>query len=93
MPSDGVINFGDLIGQLKLLRVECRKCDRLGIYSVRQLALEYGREAKIPDWIELVTRDCPRKQPGNISDRCAASCPDLVRIVQQGPRDGGNDGA
>jgi hypothetical protein len=90
MPCDGALTFGDLIGKLDHLEIACSKCDRLCRFSVRRLALQYGREAKIPDWIALMTRDCPRKQAGHFSDRCAASCPDLVRVVQQGPRGGGD---
>jgi hypothetical protein len=30
MPRDGAIIFGDLIGKLDVLRVECPKCGRWG---------------------------------------------------------------
>ncbi len=30
MPRDGAIIFGDLIGKLDTLRVECPKCGRAG---------------------------------------------------------------
>jgi hypothetical protein len=33
MPRDGAIIFGDLIGKLDLLRVECPKCGRTGRYQ------------------------------------------------------------
>jgi len=28
MPCDGAIMFGDLIGKLDMLRIECAKCER-----------------------------------------------------------------
>ena len=37
------------------------------------MALQYGREAKVSDWIDSMTSDCPRKQPSNISDKCTAT--------------------
>jgi hypothetical protein len=30
MPRDGAIIFGDLIGKLDVLRIECAKCGRSG---------------------------------------------------------------
>jgi hypothetical protein len=38
---DGALTFGDLIGQLDHLEIACPKCDRLGRYSVRRLALQW----------------------------------------------------
>jgi hypothetical protein len=32
MPRDGAIIFGDLIGKLDVLQVECVKCGRKGRY-------------------------------------------------------------
>jgi hypothetical protein len=91
MPPDGSITFGDLIGQLEHLEIACPKCERLGRYSVRRLALKHGRDGKITDWISTMTADCPRKQAGHFSDVCVATCPDLVRVVQRGPQGGGDD--
>jgi hypothetical protein len=34
MPRDGAIIFGDLIGKLDVLRVECAKCGRAGQYEL-----------------------------------------------------------
>jgi hypothetical protein len=34
MPHDGAIIFGDLIGKLDMLRVECPKCGRSGRYRL-----------------------------------------------------------
>jgi hypothetical protein len=49
MPRDGALTFGDLIGQLDHLEIACPKCDRLGRYSVRRLALQYGRDFRLTD--------------------------------------------
>jgi hypothetical protein len=48
MPRDGSMTFGDLIGQLEHLEIACPKCDRLGRYSVRRLAMQYGAQARRP---------------------------------------------
>jgi hypothetical protein len=50
MPRDGAIIFGDLVGKLDVLVVECEKCGRSGRYAVRRLIEQRGREAKIVDW-------------------------------------------
>jgi len=74
------MTFGDLIGQLEALEIACPKCGRMGRYSVRRLALERGRDYKIPDWISDMTRDCPRKNAPGLADRCRAMCPGLLEI-------------
>ena len=43
MPRDGAIIFGDLIGKLDLLRIECPKCGRSGRYRLADLLMRYGR--------------------------------------------------
>jgi hypothetical protein len=37
--------FGDIEGELDVLRVECTKCDRKGRYHVHKLIEKYGRKA------------------------------------------------
>jgi hypothetical protein len=41
MPRDGAIIFGDLIGKLDVLRIECAKCGRSGRYHVVELIERY----------------------------------------------------
>jgi hypothetical protein len=81
MPRDGAIIFGDLIGKLDVLRVECEKCGRAGRYSVRQLIERKGREVKVIDWKDETTADCPRWIKANYSDQCGARCPDLPKVL------------
>jgi hypothetical protein len=40
-----------------------------------------GRDAKVSDLLAEITADCPKKQAGNMSDQCAARCPDLPRVM------------
>jgi hypothetical protein len=83
MPRDGSITFGDLIGQLDHLEIACPKCDRLGRYSVRRLALQHGRDGKLTDWIGRMTKDCPRRQSPGLADGCGVRCPDLLNLARQ----------
>jgi hypothetical protein len=39
-----------------------------------------GPTFKVPDWIALVTRDCPRRQSPGLADACAAQCPGLLGL-------------
>jgi hypothetical protein len=75
MPRDGARTFGDLIGRLDHLEIVCPKCERLGRYSVHRLAMEHGPDFKLPDWIALMTRNCPRRQSPGLADACGAHCP------------------
>jgi hypothetical protein len=47
MPKDGAIIFGDLIGKLDLLRIECPKCGRSGRCRLADLLMRYGRNEKL----------------------------------------------
>ncbi len=46
----GAIIFGDLIGKLEMLRVECPKCGRSGRYRLADLIMRYGRNEKPELW-------------------------------------------
>ena len=81
MLRDGAIIFGDLIGKLDALEVACDKCARKGRYAVARLIEQRGRDAKVLDLLAEITADCPKKQAGNMSDQCAARCPDLPKVM------------
>jgi hypothetical protein len=70
-----------LIGQLDALEVACDKCGRKGRYAVARLIEQRGSDAKVVDFLAKITADCPKKQAGNMSDPCAARCPDLPRVM------------
>jgi hypothetical protein len=49
---------------------------------VQHLIEERGRNAKLIDWLDEITADCPKKQAHNMNDPCGARCPDLPRVFQ-----------
>ena len=67
MPRDGAIIFSDLIGKLDQIRVACDKRGRDGSYGLSRLIERRGRDAKLVDWLDQLTADCPKKQDRNIS--------------------------
>jgi hypothetical protein len=81
MPRDGAIVFGDLIGKLDVLRVECAKCGGSGRYRLADLITRYGRDEKLFAFTEDVTANCTRKQARSDSDPCGAICPDLPTVI------------
>ncbi len=81
MPRDGAIIFGDLIGELGVLRIECARCGRSGQYKLAVLIARCGRDEKLFTWTDEITVDCPRKLARSDSDPCGATCPDLPRVV------------
>jgi hypothetical protein len=82
MPRDGAIIFGNLIGKLDVLRVACYKCHRAGRYRLDRLIESRGRDAKIIDWLDELTVECPKKEAArNLSDQCAGRCPDLPKVL------------
>ena len=80
MPRDGAIIFSDLIGKLDMLRVACDKCGHDGCYGLRRLIEKGGRDAKLVDWLDKLTAECPKKLAHNMSDRCGARCRDLAAV-------------
>jgi len=81
MPRDGAITFSDLIGKLDTLRVSCSACGTDGCYGLSRLIDSRGRDAKLIDWLDELTADCPKKKAGSMNDQCAARCPDLPRVL------------
>jgi hypothetical protein len=80
MPRDGAIIFGDLIGKLDVVRVECPKCGRSGRYRLADLITRYGRDEKLFAWTDEITANCVRKQARSDSP-CGAVCRDLPNVV------------
>jgi hypothetical protein len=72
MPREGAIIFRDLVGKLEVLNIECHKCGRKGRYRLHRLIERYGVDAKLFDWSDEITADCPRKQANNLNDICGA---------------------
>ncbi len=81
MLREGAIIFGDLIGKLDVLRVECAKCGRSGRYRLADLITRYGRDEKLSAFTADVTANCARKQARSDSDPCGALCPDLPKVL------------
>ena len=81
MPRDGAIIFGDLESKLTVLRVKCSKCSRTGQYQLQRLLRAHGRNAKVIDWLDVMTADCPKRSARNMNDQCGARCPDLPRVL------------
>jgi hypothetical protein len=82
MPRYGAITFGDLDGKLDVLRVACRKCDRSGQYRVAKLIERYGLDARLVDWKDEITADCPKRANDRAAllDLCGAWFPDLITL-------------
>jgi hypothetical protein len=81
MPRDGAIVLGDLIGKLRILRLDCPKCGKWGQYLVDRLVIRYGSDTKLQDWMEGLLVDCPRMQSHKSDDPCEAVFPDLSKII------------
>src|SRR6266545_1764874 len=73
MPRDGAIVFGDLIGKLDVLRIECPKCGRSGRYRLADLLMRYGRNERVFAFTDDVTANCTRRQARSDNDPCGAS--------------------
>ena len=79
MPREGAIIFRDLVGKLEVLNVECDKCGRRGRYHLHRLIERYGIDAKLFDWSDEITADCPRKQANNPQRYLRRAVPGFVK--------------
>jgi hypothetical protein len=57
------------------------KCGRAGSYSIPYLISGRGGDAKVIDWLDELTADCPKKSAHNTNDQCEARCPDLPKVL------------
>jgi hypothetical protein len=69
MPRDGAITFDDLRSRLRMLRVACGKCGRVGRYSVERLIERRGCDGKVVDLLADLSVDCPRRNQRSL--QCA----------------------
>jgi hypothetical protein len=76
----GAITFSDLVGRLKVLRVDCDHCGRHGRYLVDKLVYDHGPDAKLIEWFSDLTKDCPQKFEQGVVRACDAVMPDLARL-------------
>jgi len=81
MPRDGAIIFGDLVGKLPVVRVTCTKCPRHGAYILPRLIRAYGPRAKVIDWVDVLTADCPKRSANDSNDECGVRCPEIPRVL------------
>ncbi|HVQ79290.1 MAG: hypothetical protein WCF80_20600 [Pseudolabrys sp.] len=51
-----------------MLRVSCEKCGRDGSYRLNGLIEKRGRDAKLIDWLDELTAECPKKIARNMND-------------------------
>jgi hypothetical protein len=80
MPRDGSITLGDLLGRVDWLDIVCVKCERHGRYRVHTLVPQRGLDCRIPDWVNDITCDCPRRRSPALADAGGATCPGLLEI-------------
>jgi hypothetical protein len=59
MPRNYLV-FGDIEGKLDVLRVECTKCNRRGVYCVHRLIEKHGRKGNMMKWREQLNGDLRR---------------------------------
>jgi hypothetical protein len=50
-------------------------------YRLDRLIQRPASDAKVFDWSDEITADCPRKLAKNLNDMCGARCPDLPKVV------------
>jgi hypothetical protein len=78
-PTDGAVRVQDY--PFAVVRIACRHCPRAGRYRRASLAERFGPAAGLPEVVEVLAADCPRRGVGRFRDPCGAHFPDLVGNV------------
>ncbi len=60
------------------VRISCTKCGRHGRYSRAAFVELVGAETELPDALERVSADCPKRKSPLAYDQCIALYPDLI---------------
>jgi hypothetical protein len=61
-----------------VVRIACRHCLRAGQYRRAGLAERFGPVAGLPEVVEVLAADCPKRGIGQYSDPCGTYFPELV---------------
>jgi hypothetical protein len=59
------------------VRICCKPCGREGRYRRGRLIARFGADMSMPEVLDTITADCPRKRPF-AAERCRAIYPDLA---------------
>jgi hypothetical protein len=70
MPREGAQTFSDFLPDFRI-EVGCAKCDRKGSYRVSSIMARKG-DARLTDFLDDVSADCPKHQSMSIYDQCGA---------------------
>jgi hypothetical protein len=79
MPRDGAVTLEDLVQRgLDLITVSCASCGSAGSYKLARALDLWGPDAKLPDILADLTRDCGKTPSAAILDRCEVRFEGLV---------------
>jgi hypothetical protein len=75
-PGDDVMLLQDY--PARLVRIDCRYCNRTGRYGLARLVQRFGPAAGLPDVLAALSAGCPRRQDWRVTGSCGADFLDLV---------------
>jgi hypothetical protein len=74
------LTFGDIEGKLEMLRIECTRCPRKGLYNVAKLIAKHGRHGNMTKWASDLKGDCPRREASH-PRTLRSDFPDLPKVL------------
>jgi len=75
--AGGSITLDQVAAHVAVLAVACSRCDRAGRYNLDTLIARHGANLGIPELLNLLSEDCPKRQSLSAYDLCGVHCPDL----------------
>jgi len=64
----------------KVVRIECRYCDRTERHGLAGLVRRYGPAAALPEVLAALAADCPRREDWRSTGPCGAGFPELTKL-------------
>jgi hypothetical protein len=80
MAISGTITLADVAERTDTLTVACTRCERSGRYPVVLLVKRHGRRCGVPELLQRLSADCPRRASVKTYDLCGVHCPELAGL-------------
>ena len=88
MSSAASITLGMVAERTPSLAIACSRCDRAGRYYLDTLIARHGPDLKIPQLLDVLSVDCPKRKSQSATDLCKIHCPRLAELFPPALRSG-----
>ena len=78
--SSGSLTLAAVAERTAVLAVACTRCDRAGRYRLDALIQRHGPAFSVPELLQVLSADCPKRASISAYDLCGVHCPELPAL-------------